>query len=83
MKKLLLVLVMLALVLPAFADDAKVLPKGVLRTYLAPSYTTITEVYDADGEAQDTTETKLLNLGAALEYGITDWVNLGLQWGLV
>ena len=83
MKKLLLVLIMLALVLPAFADDAKVLPKGVLRTYLAPSYTTITEVYDADGEATDVgvAETKLLNLGAALEYGITDWVNLGLQWG--
>ena len=81
MKKLLLVLVMLALVLPAFADDAKVLPKGVLRTYLAPSYTTISESYDADGEAVDATETKILNLGAALEYGITDWVNLGLQWG--
>ena len=86
MKKLLLVLVMLALVLPAFADDAKVLPKGVLRTYIAPSVSFASQSFDADGEKQDIAAAEggkqtFVNIGAAFEYGVNDWISAAIQWG--
>ena len=87
MKKILLVLVMLALVLPAFADDAKVLPKGVLRTYIVPVYSFATGQYDADGEKVDLDfsgatidKAALFNLGGAIEYGANDWISAAVQW---
>ncbi|MCF7948889.1 MAG: hypothetical protein K9M94_09925, partial [Spirochaetia bacterium] len=87
MKKLLLVLIMLALVLPAFADDAKVLPKGVLRTYIVPVYSFATGQYNEDGDLKDFTELgqptdKLtaFNLGGAIEYGVNEWISAAVQW---
>ena len=82
MKKIILVLVLLALVMPAFADEATVLPAGVLRTYIVPVYSFATQQYDNDGEAVDLAfdlsglgagtlnvdKVSLFNLGGAIEY---------------
>ena len=82
MKKLALLLLALAIVIPAFADDAKVLPAGVLRTTISAAYNMFDESYDEDGDKVDaaTGKTSVFNLGGALEYGITDQVTLALQW---
>jgi hypothetical protein len=85
MKKLVVLLVMLALVMPAFADDAKVLPAGVLRTYLTPSYSFASQSFDADGDKVDLPASEggavsFINLGAAFEYGVNDWITAAVQW---
>jgi hypothetical protein len=87
MKKIILVLVLLALVMPAFADEATVLPAGVLRTYIVPVYSFATEAYDEDGETMDITlsgipvdKVSLFNLGGAIEYGVNDWISAAVQW---
>jgi len=85
-KKILVALVLAALVLPVFADDALMLPKGVIRTRIVPTYAFANKGFDEDGELVDLTETlvieklKFFNLGAALEYGATDWLTAALQW---
>ena len=84
MKKLLFVMLALALAAPAFAGDALVLPGGVGRVYVVP-------VYGMDGgswvgsdyqkiEDNDFTLERLFNLGGAIEYGITDAISFGIQW---
>ena len=91
MKKLLILVVLLVLVLPVFADDALVLPQGVLRISIAPSYGFANKTWDKDGEAQDIIPNPLFttnksdgiqyfNLGIALEYGVNDWITAALQW---
>ena len=90
MKKLLILMVLAALVWPMFADDALVLPQGVLRISIAPSYGFANKTWDKDGEAQDilnplfTTNKsdgiQYFNLGIALEYGVNDWITAALQW---
>ena len=78
---------MVALALPIFADDALVLPVGVLRTYITGAYGFGDKNYDADGKSQDgyvagAVDSKLtaINLGAAVEFGLTDWISPGVQW---
>jgi hypothetical protein len=84
MRKLLFVMLAIALAAPAFAGDALVLPGGVGRVYVVP-------VYGMDGgswvgsdyqktEDNDFTLEKLFNLGGAIEYGVTDAISFGLQW---
>jgi hypothetical protein len=82
MKKALFVLILAALVFPAFADDALVLPKGVLRVYLAPNYGFGNTAWDKDGEKSDISDDGIsfFNLGLAFEYGINDWVTAAVQW---
>lgn len=88
MKKLWILLVLATFVLPVFADDALVLPQGVLRISIAPSYGFADKTWDKDGEAQDITSTigtksdgvKYFNVGIAFEYGINDWITGALQW---
>ncbi|MFW5711669.1 MAG: hypothetical protein ACOCZA_06955, partial [Spirochaetota bacterium] len=62
-------------------DDAKVLPKGVLRTYLAPSVSFGSQEFNEDGEKDDTDSATFINLGAAFEYGVNDWISAAVQWG--
>jgi hypothetical protein len=71
---------MVSIALPLFADDALVLPKGVLRTYITAAYGYGDTYYDADGKKQDTDEIKAINLGMAIEFGATDWISPGIQW---
>lgn len=82
MKKALLVLLLAALVLPAFADDALVMPKGVLRITVAPNYGFGNTQWDKDGEKSDISDDGIsfFNLGLAFEYGINDWVTAAVQW---
>lgn len=85
MKKLLFVMLALALAAPAFAGDALVLPGGVGRFYLAPVYGWDSGAFDDKNERieiddNDGSLEALFNLGMALEYGITDQISAGLQW---
>jgi hypothetical protein len=83
MKKFILLgLALLLLGSAIFADDAKVMPKRVGRFYLAPTYSFASGAYDANGDKQSFSNgsMKLFNLGAALEYGITDWFTGAIQW---
>lgn len=67
-----------------FADDAKVLPAGVLRTTIAPTYAFQNGSYDVDGkfvkDQENDRSFKLFNLGFALEYGVTDAITAAVQW---
>lgn len=84
MKKILILLLLCTFVVPVFADDALVLPKGVMRFYIVPTYSITNGEFDADGEKQDTVfmleSFKLMTVGAAVEYGVTDWISLAVQW---
>ena len=81
MKKALFALLILALVLPVFADDALVMPARVIRTYLVGNLASVSKVYDSDGKKQDADhEFSVFNLGMAVEYGINDWFTGALQW---
>jgi len=81
MKKALVILIIAALALPVFANDALVMPKGVFRTYLTAAYASGDQAYDKDGEKDDAgTEISALNLGTAFEFGITEWITGGIQW---
>ena len=85
MRKLLFVLLAIAIAAPAFAGDALVLPGGVGRFYLAPVYGWDSGAFDDKSERieiedNDGSLETLFNLGMALEYGITDQISAGLQW---
>ena len=82
MRKLLVLTLAMAIGAVAFADDALVLPKGVLRTYLAPAYGFINEAFDDDAEQAGhwPTRSHLFNVGVALEYGVTEQISAALQW---
>jgi len=87
MRKLLVFLLLAAIAIPIFADDALVLPAGVLRLYVVPVYAMADKMYDNDGKAQDisfgpsvTAKFSIFNLGFAAEYGVTDWMSAALQW---
>jgi len=86
MRKVFALLLLAVLALPAFADDALVLPAGVLRLYAVPVYAWASQMYDKDGKAQDLSivspkdSVSVFNLGFAAEYGVTDWVSAAVQW---
>ena len=85
MKRLLLIVLVLAFTSPLFADDALTLPTGVWRTRVVPIYSftssefEVGEGFTADRESSDV-ESKALLLGFAVEYGITDWITAAVQW---
>jgi hypothetical protein len=82
MRKLVFALLLVTLAIPAFADDALVLPKGIIRTTVVPSFGyTVPQSYHGEG-GYNTLENDLraINLGLAVEYGVIDWVNLAVQW---
>jgi hypothetical protein len=81
MKKVLLSLCIAALALPLFADDALVLPSRVIRTYLVGVYANVPNEYDLDSKKQSLdNKISLFNLGAAVEYGVNDWISAAVQW---
>ncbi len=82
MKKFLVLLLVLAALAPAFADDAKVLPKGVFRLSFVFASNTYDESYDANGDLAAATygEISALSLGTAVEFGITDQITAAIQW---
>ncbi|HOX12127.1 MAG TPA: hypothetical protein P5313_11150 [Spirochaetia bacterium] len=80
MKKFLVLLLVLAALAPAFADDAKVLPKGVFRLSFVFARNAYDERYDANGDISSTGEVSALAIGTALEFGVTDQVTAAVQW---
>ena len=55
MKRIVVGLLLLALTATVFADDALVLPKGVLRTYFTGAYAFINKEWDPDATKVDPT----------------------------
>jgi hypothetical protein len=83
MKKLVVGVLLLALAAAVFADDALVLPKGVLRVYFTGAYAFASQEWDADGEKADFAafdSLSAINLGGAAEFGVTDWISAAVQW---
>ena len=84
MRKVLVILLLVLLALPVFADDAKILPAGVIRITLAPNYGFVPGAYDTDGKytgfSSGEGRVNAWNIGAAIEYGVTDWISAAVQW---
>jgi hypothetical protein len=86
MKKAMVFLLLAAFALPVFANDALVLPAGVLRIYAVPVFAWAEKQYDDNGNAQNITllssqdSASLFNLGFAAEYGVFDWLSAAVQW---
>lgn len=82
MKKFLVLLLVLAALAPAFADDAKVLPKGVFRLSFVFASNAYDQVFDDNGDLIDnpTGEVTALALGTAIEFGVTDQITAAVQW---
>jgi len=82
MKKICVFVLLFAVALSTFADDALVLPKGVFRTYITGAFAFATQAFDLDGDKQDLDEEsiRIFNLGGAVEYGVTDWISAAVQW---
>lgn len=85
MKKIVLGVLLLSLAVAVFADDALVLPKGVLRVYLTGAYAFFNQEWDVDGEKVDLASiaadgVSAINLGGAAEFGVTDWISAAVQW---
>lgn len=85
MKKLVFLIGMLVLILPAFAEDADTPPAGVLRFTLVPVYSFATDRYDSDGNVQDimfftapVDRITVLKMGAEAEYGLGEWISAEL-----
>jgi hypothetical protein len=65
----------------SIADDAIVLPKGVFRARVIPSYTMGSQEFDADGNKVDAgMDIKVIALSGAFELGIVDQVTFGVKW---
>jgi hypothetical protein len=69
----------------AFADDANVLPQGVMRLRLIPSYSMMDKAFDKDGTSVDATSVNgikgtMLGASGAFEFGVVNPVTVGIQW---
>ncbi|MFP4426981.1 MAG: hypothetical protein ACLFPP_11035 [Spirochaetaceae bacterium] len=86
MKKILVLLLLAAIVAPAFADDAIMLPQSVWRVRLIPSATFQSQIFDEDGNREALEDSyywksaQIYNLSFALEYGVNDWITAAAQW---
>ena len=88
MKKALVFLLVLGMVTPLFADDAKVLPEKVLRIYTVPVVSFVTGTWDADGELTENEDDAgdgmpdgtIFSLGGRRINKNTDQISAGFQW---
>ena len=83
MKKLLILGLVLMLSVPSlFGYGAIVMPAGVGRFYIAPTFSFANSAFDEDGnrESFDDTTMNVFNLGFALEFGLTNWITGAVQW---
>ena len=77
---MLLLLALVVIGTALFADDALVLPKGVMRVRLTNTYALWIRLTMIPESLQDDREVKMDILGAAFELGMTDQITLGIQW---
>jgi hypothetical protein len=84
MRKTIILTLLACLAVPVFADQAIMLPAGMLRLTVVPSFAFAPGAYGTSGNysayGADQGYANVLNAGGAIEYGITDWINLGVQW---
>ena len=84
MKGIVLLVLIGSMSWPSFADDARELPKGTLRLSQSTSFAFAVSRFNLDGEKEQIARydgrLMALNLGAALEMGITGWVSALLEW---
>ncbi|TVR68216.1 MAG: hypothetical protein EA427_10995, partial [Spirochaetaceae bacterium] len=82
MKKAIVLVLLAAFVVPAFADDALTLPQSVFRTRVVPAYLFSSSAFEDDFETgpSSANDVSAFLLGFALEYGVNDWITAGLQW---
>ena len=84
MKKILLLVAAIMVIGPAttlFADHAKLMPENVGRVYLAPIYTSTSNVFNDDGDRKGTTlGMEMWNVGFAWEHGVLSWMTAAIQW---
>jgi hypothetical protein len=83
MKRVLVLLLLLLVAAGLFADDALVLPRGVMRTYITGAYAFFNKVYNIDAEKVDPSgydSLNAVNLGGAVEFGVIDWISAAIQW---
>lgn len=84
MKKALILLLLAGMIVPVFADDALVLPQGVMRFRTIPALSLTSQQFDNDGEKQDLSgnvdTAQVWALNFALEFGVTEQINLAAQW---
>ncbi len=83
MKKPLFLALVLCVTAVSFADEARLLPKGVLRVRTTGGYTMAMQSFDSDGKrialaGDDSLQT--INVGAALECGVLEGFNLAIGW---
>ena len=85
MKRIVVAVLLLALAAAVFADDALVLPKGVLRTYITGAYAFASQEWDDTGEKVELSlsgfdSLSAINAGGAIEFGVIDWISAAVQW---
>jgi len=85
MKRIVVAVLLLALTAVVFADDALVLPKGVLRTYITGAYAFASQEWDDTGEKVELSlsgfdSLSAINAGGAIEFGVIDWISAAVQW---
>lgn len=89
MKRIVVLVLLVAMfATTAFADDAKVLPRGISRVTFVPVFAFVQGLWDAEGEQFDNEDNAADQLpdemiflfGGAYEYGLTNQISLGLQW---
>jgi len=68
----------------ARAEDAMVLPAGIWRIYAVPVWSAVESAFDGTGERREIPpgagRIRAFNLGLAVEYGVNDWIAVGVQW---
>ncbi len=80
MKRIILFLLICTLAAPLAAEEAKPRPKGMLRTYIIPSYSFAFSAFDEDAKGGDADTIQAASLGLAAEYGLLDWLALSIHW---
>ncbi len=81
---MIIITLMVCAALPAIADDGLVLPAGIIRVTLVPSYDWLNGAYDTGGKYTEYSsgggKITAFDTGAAIEYGVTNWITAAVQW---
>lgn len=80
MKRIILFLLICMIAAPLIAEEAKPRPKGMLRTYIIPSYSFAFSAFDGDAKGGDANTSQTASLGLAAEIGLLDWLALSIHW---
>ncbi len=80
MKRIVLFLLICILAAPLVAEEAKPRQKGALRTQIVPTCTFSFSRFNENGKGRDENTIQTARVGLAAEYGLIDWLALGVSW---